>query len=312
MNEADLRKVTVLIPVLNEEKAIGYVLDEVKKTGVPIENIIVVDGGSTDKSVQIAASKGVTVVQQEGRGKAKAIKTGLKYVKTPYVLVIDGDGTYPVEFIPHFVKKAEHENCDLVIGVRVYEPNSQKMTFRLGNYVLTLLFNLLYGVKLRDVLSGMYLSKTEKLKEVDFETHGFSVETEIVAHFVSLGRTICEETIPYRKRIDPSAKKLKTRHGLKIAVDVVRLTWRYSPAFFVLSLGALLLVPGIALGIWVAYRYLAIGIMHHVKGLAAIILTGVGLQFLVGAIISLYVKRVELRLHKKLDRMIECMREKRA
>lgn len=311
METTDLSNVTVLIPVLNEEKAIGFVLDEVMKTGVPAENIIVIDGGSIDRSVQIATSKGVLVVVQEGVGKAKAIKTGLKYVKTPYVLVIDGDGTYPAQAIPSFVKRAERDSCDLVIGARVYEPGSQKTTFRLGNFILTRLFNLLYGVRLSDVLSGMYLAKTEKLREVDFETHGFSIESEIVAHFVSLGKVVCEETITYRRRIDPRAKKLKVRHGLRIALDVTRLTWRYSPAFFILSLGTLLLIPGLSLGAWVAYRYLVMGTMHHVKGLAALILTGVGLQCSIGAILSLYFKRVELRLHKKIDRLIEYIQEKK-
>jgi glycosyltransferase involved in cell wall biosynthesis len=208
-----LQDLTIIVPVLNEEKAIGFVLDELMETGVPRENIVVVDGGSTDGTVEIARSKGVRVVFQKGRGKADAVKTGLEQVKTPYVLVIDGDGTYPAEYIPKLLETAWRNKCDLVIGVRRFGREAQKLIFRLGNRIITTIFDILFGVKLRDVLSGMYLARTEHLKEVEFEMRGFSVESEIVSHFVNMGYKVCEEPIGYRPRIDPKSKTLR---GLKL------------------------------------------------------------------------------------------------
>jgi glycosyltransferase involved in cell wall biosynthesis len=92
--------VTILIPTLNEEEAIGPVLDEILSLGVPRERILVVDGHSRDKTVQIASSKGVRVVEQEGWGKADALKTAARMIPTRYVLVMDGDYTYPAKYIP--------------------------------------------------------------------------------------------------------------------------------------------------------------------------------------------------------------------
>lgn len=304
----DLSSVTVVIPVYEEEKAIGFVLDEVISTGVLRENIVVVDGGSNDRTVEIAKSRGVTVVFQSGRGKADAVRTGLELVKTPYVLVMDGDGTYPAMYIPKLLEVARKRGCDLVVGVRVYGKESQKPLFRFGNKILTALFNMLFGVNVKDVLSGMYLVKTERLREVDFEMNGFSVESEIVAHFANLGYKICEEPIEYRPRIDPKGKKLRVFHGLKIAVDMVRLTWRYNPTFFILGLGALLLIPGLVLGAWVGYHYLFTGIKYYVKGLIAILLTLTGFTSSIAAIMALYVKRVEIRLNRKLEEIRREMR----
>ena len=295
----DLHDVGVIIPVLNEEKAIGVVIDEVIKAGVPLENIIVVDGGSTDRTVEIARSKGVKVVNQEGKGKALAIKTGLRHITTPHVLVMDGDGTYPASAIPALYKAIRERECDLVIGARLMGKESQRLLFRLGNKILTFFFNALFGTSLRDVLSGMYIAKTERMRELGFEMMGFSIEAEIVAHFANLGR-VCEEVIEYRPRIDPSAKKLRVKHGLRIALDMVRLTWRYNPAFLIFAIGSLLLIPGLGLGAWVLYRYYFHGVIHSIRGLAAIVMTGVGLQMLNSAIMTLYVKRVERRVLSKL------------
>jgi len=295
----NLHDVGVIIPVLNEEKAIGVVIDEVINAGIPLENIVVVDGGSTDRTVEIARSKGVKVVNQEGKGKALAIKTGLRYITTPHVLVMDGDGTYPASAIPALYKAIRERDCDLVIGARLMGEESQRFIFRLGNKILTFFFNALFGTSLRDVLSGMYIAKTERMRELGFEMMGFSIEAEIVAHFANLGR-VCEEVIEYRPRIDPSAKKLRVKHGLRIALDMVRLTWRYNPAFLIFAIGSLLLIPGLGLGAWVLYRYYFHGVIHSIKGLAAIVMTGVGLQMLNSAIMALYVKRVERRVLSKL------------
>lgn len=298
--EMELQELSVIVPVRNEEKAVGFVLDEILSLGISPKNVVVVDGGSTDKTVEIAKSRGVLVVAQEGKGKADAIKTGLKYTSTPYVLVIDGDGTYPAKYIPKLLATAKSNDCDIAIGVRLQGKESQKFIFKLGNKVLTLFFNLLFGVKLRDVLSGMYLAKSDKLRRVDFEMKGFSVESEVVAHFASLG-SVCEEVVEYRSRIDPKAKKLNVFHGFKIAVDMIRLTWRYSPAFLVFILGSLALVPGLVLGAWVGYHYFFTGINYYMKGLVAIMLTLAGFNSLIAAIVALYLKRVEIRINKQLE-----------
>ena len=298
--------ITVIIPTLNEAKAIGNVIDEIFEAGIPHKNIIVVDGGSTDGTIEIARSKGVQVVLQDGTGKSLAIKTGLKYVKTPYVVVMDGDYSYPAKHILDLYAKIV-EGHDLVIGARRCEKGAQHIVYRFGNWVLTKSFNLLFGTKISDVLSGMYIARTEMLREVMFEMPHFSVESEIAAHIATTTGRIAEIPIHYRRRL--GEKKLRIFHGLIIARDMIRLAWRYNPAFFIFALGAILIIPGLVLGCWVAYHYFFTGIKYYVKGLIAIFLTIAGFLSMFHAIMAIYVKRVEMRAQQRIEKLKEYLKE---
>lgn len=298
--------ITVIIPTLNEAEAIGIVIDEIIKLGIPCENIVVVDGGSTDGTIEIARSKGVRVVFQEGSGKSLAIKTGLRYVRTPYVVVMDGDYTYPAIHILDLYAKIL-EGHDLVIGARKCERGVQHVIYRFGNWILTRIFNILFGTKITDVLSGMYIAHTDRLREILFEMPHFSVETEIVAHIASTTGRITEIPIHYRKRL--GKKKLRIIHGLIIARDMIRLAWRYNPVFFIFALGTLLLIPGLLLGAWVAYHYFFMGIKYYVKGLIATFLAIAGLLSMFHAIMAIYIKRVEMRTQQKFEEILDYIRE---
>ncbi|MEM0041604.1 MAG: glycosyltransferase family 2 protein, partial [Candidatus Korarchaeum sp.] len=105
-------QVTVVLPTLNEESAIGRVIDELLQEGY--NNILVVDGYSTDKTVEIARGKGVKVIFQKGRGKAGAIRTAIEVVNTPYILFMDADYTYDPRDIGRLLRYAGY---DEVIGM---------------------------------------------------------------------------------------------------------------------------------------------------------------------------------------------------
>jgi len=293
-------KVTIIIPTLNEEKAIGKVLDELLREGFSKDKIIVVDGHSTDRTVEIARSRGVKVIVQEGKGKADAIKTAIKYVSTPYILIMDGDYTYPAKYIRELLKVAEDGGYVEVIGARIKGRENIPLINRIGNWILNKIFNILFGTKLKDVLSGMYLVRKDSIEDLLFSTKGFSIESEIAAHVVATTGKITEYPIEYRKRL--GQKKLTIIHGLQIGIDIVRLAWQYNPVFFISIIGALLLIPGLALGAWVAYHYFLTGIKYYIKGLIAVFLTLIGIQSLFTAIIALYLKRMEYRIIQRISK----------
>jgi len=287
---------TVVIPTLNEREAIGLVLDELFSKGVPRERILVVDGRSIDGTAEIASQKGVKVVFQRGEGKADALKSALDHVDTKNIVVMDGDYTYPADYVCSLVEELS-QGHDLAIGVRKNaEKGSQGLIYRFGNWALTSFFNALFGTRLSDVLSGMYAVKREVLEEMFFESKGFGIESEIAAHVASSGGSIAEIPISYRRRV--GEKKLKSIHGLGIAATMLRLSWRYNPVFFIFILGSLVAIPGLILGAYVAYNLLFLGINYYFKGLVAIFLTLAGVQLFVAALISLYMKRIELRIIK--------------
>jgi len=292
--------VTAVIPTLDEEGCIGLVIDELRANG--IERILVVDGGSRDRTREVAASKGVPVVMQEGRGKAMAVKTALKYVETPWVLVIDGDYTYDASYVDSLLRVAA-EGYDEVIGARLIGRENIPPLNRLGNWVITRTFNLLFGTRLSDVCSGMYLVRTDVLREVWFEAKGFSVEVEIAAHVASTTRRIAEVPVRYRKR--PAGEpKLGKRHGFQIMFDAVRLAWRYNPTMVVFALGSLPLVPGVPIFLWVFYEYVFRGVEHFVWAILSLQMLGVGLISMLLALMSIYLKRMEYRIMERIDRAL--------
>lgn len=300
------KDISVLVPVLNEREAIGHVIDELISVGVPHDKIIVVDGGSTDGTPEIAKSKNVIVVKQYGKGKADAVRTGLEYVNTEYVAVIDGDHSYPAKYIVDMLKMICSDiRYDEIIGARIKGRKNIPLINRFGNWFLTKVFNFLFGTKLRDVLSGLYLIRTKVLSSALFETRGFSIEVEIAAHVASIGGEIGEVEIEYRKRKGQSklsqslTKSIST--GVSILADMIRLAWRYNPASLIFSLGSLLLIPGIALGLLVAYHYFYTGVKYYVKGLVAIMLTLAGFHSLIAAVQMIYSKRMEKRIIRRID-----------
>lgn len=299
--EISLNKVSVLIPVLNEGKAIGMVIDELIKEGFQRDKIIVIDGGSVDNTVEEARQRGVVVINQEGRGKADAIKTGLRLVKTPYVLLIDGDYTYPASDAKRVVGMLR--GYDEVIGARVNGRHNIPLLNRFGNWLITKVFNALFGTNLLDVCSGLYAVRSRKLRHLGIEANGFNVEVEIAAKIASTTGKIMEVPITYRSRM--GTPKLKARVGLSIVKETLKLAWRYNPVFLIFLLGALLMIPGIAIGAWVGYELIFLGVKHHVLGIIAFILSSTGLQCLVVSLLALYLKRLEFRHHRMLDKLID-------
>ncbi len=284
--------VTVVVPVLNEEGAIGMVLDDLFSNGY--RHVLVVDGYSKDKTVQVAESKGVNVVQQHGTGKTGAIKTAIDLVPTPYMLVMDGDYTYAAGDIEKFLGHAH--NYDQIVGIRRRENISR--LHKLGNEVISKCFNLMFDTALSDVCSGMYLLRTEAAKGLDLHSGGFNVDVEIIAQIAVHGE-ITEVPIEYRTRI--GEPKLSTwKNGTQIIYSVLIWTRIYNPVFIFSIIAALALIPGLMALIWVGAMWLLRGIFYSGWALLAmILLLGAGEALTVGSI-SLLIKRSEARITKRL------------
>jgi dolichol-phosphate mannosyltransferase len=265
----DYSDLTVIIPVKNEEEGISHVINELLDAGVNKENIIVIDGHSTDKTVEIVKSLGVKVVEQKGTGKADAVRLGIKLARTPLIMLIDGDYTYPAHYLKDLYTKIKTECLDEVIGARNFNKKSQKLIYRLGNKILTGVFNILFGTKLSDVLSGMYILKKKALRDLAFTSTGFGIESEIAAHIASTSGRIGEVPIEYRER--KGKKKLNVKHGLSIVWQMIKLTWQYNPAFLVFITGAVtLLLPGLILAGHVCYELIFEGVKRRFRGIIAV------------------------------------------
>mgnify|MGYP000144324644 CR=1 FL=1 len=294
----DASQVTVVVPTLNEEKAIGRVIDELKANG--FDDILVVDGHSKDRTREIAEEKGARVILQRGKGKADAIATVVDHINRPFVIIMDGDWTYPAYEIPRLLELMFIN--DQVIGARVKGRENIPLLNRLGNRIITFVFNMLFGTRLSDVCSGMYAVRLERLREVDFTTKNFGIEVEIAASVASMGGRVADVPIEYRKRIGKSkldeGRLGSVGSGISIALDCFRLALRYNPMFLLFGLSSLMLIPGLVLGAWVGYELVIHGIKHYVWGIIASVFACTGLVSLMLAGLSLYLKRIEIRMRR--------------
>jgi glycosyltransferase involved in cell wall biosynthesis len=170
--------ITIVIPTLDEEEGIGTVVEQTRKAG--FTNILVIDGGSRDNTVDTAHALGVKVVLQHGTGKSAAIDGAVSLVRTPYVGFIDADGTYdPADF--HKMLVYAH-GADMVIGSRMLHRNG-KAPFVEGhgvvNRLFSRLFNWIYDSNLTDILSGIRICNTEIMSDIRLRSRGFGIEEEL-------------------------------------------------------------------------------------------------------------------------------------
>jgi len=282
-------QVTVVVPTLNEEGAIGQVLDGLRETG--FGKIIIVDGYSTDQTPAIARSKGVEVVVQTGPGKAGAIMTAINRVSTPYMLIIDGDGTYSSKNADRFLQS---EEFDEVIGARENGRNNIPRINRFGNWLLSKLFQSIFVTPITDVCSGMYLLRTDFAKTVQIASTSFDVEVEVASQVASRGR-ITQVPITYGKRIGD--QKLNSfRDGIRILRTLIWMASFYNAGLFFGMIGAFAAIPGIALLLLAVYQELVNHTLLPWHLVVAVILLLIALQGGSLALMSVLFKRSEHRI----------------
>ena len=214
----------VIIAALNEEEGIGPTIFELKKT-LKHPRILVVDGKSTDRTVEIAKNMGADIVCQDGLGKGDALAKAIKHsdLTADYVVITDADYTYPAEHVPEMIRILE-ENPDvgMVCGNRFNsELNLDKTCdiFYFGNRLIAFLHNLLNGVALADPLTGLRVVRAEILRSWKVKSKGFDVEVELNHQVEREGFGIAEIPIQYRERL--GEKKLGIRHGAEILRRII-------------------------------------------------------------------------------------------
>ena len=284
--------VTIVLPVLNEEDGVAAVIDELLQHGY--RNILVIDGYSTDLTADVARRKGATVIEQHGRGKTGAIQTAIENVRTPYMLIMDGDFTYDPASIQRFLS---HVNgYDQIVGTRSKENIS--WIHRFGNHVISGIFNALFYTTVSDVCSGMYLLNSKTARQLEFRTKGFSVEAEVLAQ-IAMNGNVTEVPISYRKRI--GKPKLSTLvHGFDILKSIFGLARMYNPVFLFSAIAGFAAIPGAALIAWVLWDWAEFGVFHSGWALGgAMLLLFSAVAFMVGTM-ALLLKRTEIRIVRVL------------
>jgi dolichol-phosphate mannosyltransferase len=225
--------VVAIVAALNEEEGIGLTIAELRQH-VKNLRVLVVDGNSRDRTVEIAKKRGADVIFQKGRGKGDAIASALKDIDydVDYVVFTDADYTYPAEYITRMTSILEkHPMVGMVCGNRFnshFRLDAMGNLFYLGNRLMAFTHNLMNGVAMRDPLTGMRVVRANLLRGWTPKSKGFDVEVELNHHIERQGFDIKEISIQYRNRL--GEKKLKIRHGFTIVKRIVSETFQPSSA----------------------------------------------------------------------------------
>lgn len=224
--EAQLEDVSVVIPVRNEAKNIGWVLDRLPRT---VGEVILVDGRSTDDTVRSAraAWPELNVVQERERGKGGALRTGFDAARQPYVVMIDADGSMDPSELRSYVEPLR-AGADMTKGSR-YLPGggSSDISRRrnLGNRLLVLLTNLLFRVRHTDLCYGYQAFRRESLRRLGLDAPGFEIETQIIARAIKAGLRIVEVPSFESPRRHGESNLHAVRDGLRVLMTLLA-EWR--------------------------------------------------------------------------------------
>lgn len=218
-----------LVPCLNEADGVGPTIEEIKDV-IHDQPIVVVDGNSSDGTPDVASKLGALVINQRSKGKGNAVREGLEYIRNDsrlrsckYLLIIDGDRTYPCDKVPEMLQiLSSNPKVGMVIGKRARLYSVWKLYGLLmivGNLTFAFLHSLLNKVRLTDPLSGLRLISFEVIKRWNPMSGGFELEVELNRYVFERGYKIEEVPVVYRKR--RGAKKLRIHHALWILKKIV-------------------------------------------------------------------------------------------
>ena len=298
-------EVCILIPTLNEELTIGKLVHEFREMGY--EHILVIDGKSTDNTVKYARDSGASVRTQLGKGKGNAIIESFKIIEQPYILMLDGDGTYNPKEAEKMLTPL-YSGYDQVIGDRLV--NAEEGAFShfnlFGNHMVNFLFKVAHSRDLHDILSGYRAFTQSAIHQMNLKEKGFEIETEISVEACRNGQRIMVVPIKYSRRPGTDTKLSPIHDGFKIIGTIYRLARVNNPMFYFGLMGVFTSVLGIITGIYITSEWLR-GIDHIPLTILTVLLIMVGIEIFMFGMIS----DMLLVFHREIIREVQLLQSQK-
>ena len=219
-------KLSIVVPVFNEEATIGSVLDRLSLIDVDKE-IIVVDDGSTDTSASVirAHSSELRIEHlPNNSGKGSALRRGIELSEGDVLVVQDADLELSPDVIKALVAPIVDGRADAVYGSRFLEGAARvRISRRLANWLLTSITNRIYGTQLTDMETAHKAIRMSLIKGLQLESKRFEIEVELTAKLARSGARFQEISSPYRPRTKDEGKKIHWSDGFL----ALRTLWRY-------------------------------------------------------------------------------------
>lgn len=193
--------ITVIIPCLNEEQGIELVL---RKMPAFVDQVIVVDNGSTDRTRDVAEGFGAQVIREDVRGYGRAYKKGFAFATGDIIVTLDGDHSYPPDAMSYLLEAFRHLEVDFLNASRfpVRDPKAMSFKHKVGNLILSIAMSLLYFRWVSDSQSGMWVFRRSILSNMTLESDGMAFSEEIKIEALKNRQVrFAEITISYTSRL---------------------------------------------------------------------------------------------------------------
>lgn len=236
---------SVVIPAYNEQGAMATTVDDVRSQlqGAGIEyEIIVVDDGSTDNTLEEARATGVRVLSnQVNSGYGAALKRGVKSARYEFVAILDADGTYPARYLPEMLELCRDQ--DMVVGDRGAAMANVPLIRRPAKWFLNTFASFLAERKLNDLNSGLRVFRTSELIPfLPLLPQGFSFTTTITLCMSANGKRMIYTPIEYGKRVGKS--KIRPIDFINFLILILRISTLFNPLRVFIPLGLFFIIIG--------------------------------------------------------------------
>jgi len=205
---------SIVVAARNEEETIGEVLQGLQNMS---DDLIVVDGHSSDRTAAIAKAYGANVVQDNGLGKGDAIRVGLGVVRHPITVFFDADGSHDPADIPKLVSPIVAGEAEMVLGSRMLGGSEElfgslyEVARLMGSLIISLSINYRYNVRLTDYQNGLRAVQTETARKINLKSNGTTIEQEMSIKCLRHGYRVTERpTHEFRRK--GGVSKIKIMH----------------------------------------------------------------------------------------------------
>jgi glycosyltransferase involved in cell wall biosynthesis len=302
-------QLAIVIPCHNEELTIAKVVKDFRAE-LPHAQIYVFDNNSTDGTVRAARTAGAHIAFERRQGKGYVVQRMFSDVEADVYVMVDGDGTYPAAKVHELIAPVLTAEADMVVGSRMMEQSKSqfKALNHIGNRLFLGIINVIFGVKLSDILSGYRAFSREFVKNVPLLTGGFETETELTIKALGRGYQIAEIPVDLIARPEGSFSKIRIVHdGWMILNTILALFRDYKPLTFFGVLGLCCIGLGLIPGMIAVVEFLKTGLVQRLP--SAVLAVGLVLSGLLSVTAGLMIHTITRRF-QELDRQLQVITRK--
>jgi dolichol-phosphate hexosyltransferase len=276
-------KIEIIIPTLNEEQTLSKLIQETRSTVLPVRmSILVIDGGSTDRTIDICKRENVRYIIQKGKGKGSAMRDAVEQSEADIVIFLDADGTYFPSDLKLLLEPLLNGRADMVVGSRITDKRQRGSISAfntIGNSLFNRTINFAMKSSVTDSLSGYRALYRKTFKDLVLFSDSFEIEVEMTVEALAKGYRVVEVPISYGVRQGSKTKLDPLGDGIKIGRTLIFILMNVNPLKFFGIISLAFFVAGLYPGSLVFYEKITTG---NVESMPSVVFSS--LLFVTGTI----------------------------